>query len=460
MDEIVTKIEAMKARWMTGGSAEALAPPDWRGLLDQAPDLDLLALAGQFSRIAMRPDLAGRVRQKPLLPRLGLPPLPSDARPLFRRAIALKGVEVDRVVTLAAARGHAVSPLDWMPTPGATGLPAAYGPWLDWLADMEVEEDRPTAETWDAWSPQARLTAIEALRRTDPDEARTLIAEIAPTLSADARHRLIGLMATGLSDGDADYLTGLETDRSAKVQALARHLLARLGRAQADAGAQAELAAFFEVKRAGLLSRGQVVAARKLKTNAQRNRRFELAQGLPLAALADGLGIDRGKLIDAWSGGDGTAEIVAMTAATGTDDDADRLLGRLLTQTDPQVDVTPLFPRLSAEARLRHAPRIAATETRHFALTLDCLGPALGVLPYEALHRSATVTRLIPLLTKGTPDYAERDLIETALPNLGLIASRDAARRLLGDLQDAGLMAADPRLSPLRLNAALEETQT
>ena len=50
---------------------------------------------------------------------------------------------------------------------------------------------------------------------------------------------------------------------------------------------------------------------------------------------------------------------------------------------------------------------------------------------------------------------AEEHLITKALAYLGLLANRDAAQSLLDRLTDAGALTVDPRLTVLRLNAAL-----
>ena len=47
-------------------------------------------------------------------------------------------------------------------------------------------------------------------------------------------------------------------------------------------------------------------------------------------------------------------------------------------------------------------------------------------------------------------------MLSAGLANLGLLADQPAAATLIGQLTAEGLMAADPKLDMLQLNAALE----
>lgn len=458
MHELEAQIEAMKACWMTGGSALSASPQTWRDQLGDHPELALLALAGQFTRIATRPAL-GKTSKRALLPKLALSPLPEETRPLFRRLVEAKGTGESHLIRLITARGYTVNPADWMPKPNATDLPEVYSPWLDWLADEVhgVENDVLTAENWEDWSPHARLAEVTALRVRDPDAARMLIESVAPTLAAEPRLRLISVLSSGLCLADEPFLVSLETDRSAKVKTLAHGLLARLGKARANAEAQEELAAFFELNRAGIISRKKVVGATKIKTNAQRNRRAELSTMLPLSALAEGLGLTTREVVDLWDFGDATDEIITMTASTGTDEDALALFARTLDQADHIPDIESLIARLPVADRLAFAPRAVAKDDAMFEVTASLLEPALGALPLKPITSSTAFSKLCAVLKKD--DHMATRISETGFVNLGLIADQAAAEALLTHFTTkSGLMAADPRLALLRLNASLKET--
>ncbi len=458
MRDLPNQLEDVKARWMTGGSAAGACPEPWRAALGDRPDLDLLALAGQFTRLATRPAPAGPLAERPLLPRLALPPLPQEARALFRRCLAAKEVEAAQLVTLIAARGYSPVPTDWMPKPGQTDLPDLYAPWLDWLADAPgaaTEDDIPTVESWDDWAPHARLSAVERLRASDPAAARELIAALSPTLAAEARHRLVSILVFGLAEADADYLASLEGDRSGKVQALAASLLARLGKARIDAEAGAEFTAFFETARAGLINRRTVVTARKLKSPAQRRRRAELAGILPVTALAEGLGLTVVGLVETWDFGDGTEEIGAMLAASGTDAEVEAFLARQIESLGTAHDLRPLFARIAPGRRGAIAPGLIAKDATTFAATADLLAPAPGTLGYDTIRNAPPFAHFESAVLKAE-DTAAR-AVSAGFLNLGLIADGDAAARLIDRFTGLGLMAADPRLSLLRLNAALKE---
>jgi len=452
--ELSRQIEAAKARWMTGGSAEAACPEAWRAALGTTPDLALLALIGQFTHLATQPALAGAPRARALLPPLALPPLAADLRPELRRLLAQKSVPEIEVIRLIATRGHAVSPLDWMPRAQDSGLPDVYTPWLDWLADGPARtEPAPTAETWDQWSPQARLAHVEQLRRTAPGAARALVEAVAPGLAAEPRHRLISVLAVGLSAADLPFLTTLQADKSARVQALAASLRARLGVAGADAAACEEMAAFFATTRTGLLSRRTVAAARPLKTAAQRRRRAELAEQLPLAALAGALGLSGAELIAAWDFGDATEEIGAMVAGTGSDAEVQAFLARGIAAPGVFNLTGPLIDRLAVDQRRALAPQIIARDSASFAVTARLLSSAPGTLARAAILGSGAFRDFETAL------QAQNDppppILGTGFVNLGLIADRQAAQALLDRFIGAGLIFADPRLSLLRLNAAL-----
>ncbi|MEP3846346.1 MAG: DUF5691 domain-containing protein [Paracoccaceae bacterium] len=456
MHDLTGPIDDIKARWMTGGDAQAACPAPWRDALGDSPNLTLLALAGQFTQLATTPStgtLTGRVP----LPKLALPTLAEDLRPSLRRVLDGKSTHTGSVLNLLAARGVTAHPADWMPK-ASTEAPDIYGPWIDWVSqnDSVTGDDTLTAENWDDWLPNARRTTLDEMRRTAPETARDLIAQKAADLPAEQRLRMIAVLHTGLSEADIDVLESFTNDRSGKVQSMVNTMLARLGKSRADKDAIEEFAAFFDIKKAGIFSRKQVIIARKLKTNAQKTRRWDLANALPFTAFAEAFGVTPSQMIDMFDFGDGSEDLVAIVAATGTADHAQRLLDRIA-DASVGIDIVPLAERIDGAARRDVAIQMAKKDANAFDATRHTLGDQLGTLDYATLSGSPSTATLKKHLTQD--DGRGGPQIEAALSNLGLIASQSAAERFFDDITiKLGLMAADPRLALLRLSASLPDT--
>jgi hypothetical protein len=232
-------------RW-TMGSAAVPAASIWKAELGAEPqeaELRLLALSGQFLSLAVTAEPPTGLRALPDIPRLALPTVPAASRPLVRRVLAaMKETRLKAdVLHFLAARGSTVHPGDWMPAADDEDAPDVYAPWRDWAeiaasaAKVQSEAgDRITAENWDRYWPAARKVAPAELRRRDPLAARAVLEAKLANESADARLRLLELLATGLSDADVPFLASIATaDRAPRVEALAASLLARLGRGTA-----------------------------------------------------------------------------------------------------------------------------------------------------------------------------------------------------------------------------------
>ncbi len=457
MRELSAQIDEMKGRWMTGGTAEPACPEPWRTALGDKPNLDLLALAGHFAYCATTPT-AAELASRSALPRLALPTLGEDLRGLFRRVQASKP-DIQGLLALLAARGVTAHPADWLPS-ASTDAPDVYDPWIDWVAGQvgKNDEDMLTAENWDDWLPSGRRRAFVELRRSNPAAARAVITEKAGDVPAEQRLRLVAELETGLSAADTEVLEMLASDRSGKVANLANSFLARLGLAKFDTEKIAEFTEFFETQKAGMLSRKEVVVARKLKTSAQRKRRLELAKAVPLSAFAAQLDVDPDDLVRNFELGDAAEELVIIVAATGSGAQASLLIERLAAQKDgADIDLLVLTARLDRDDR----PALAVQKLKHdnsaFQWTRDMLGDQLGGLDVEPLLAAPAFTTLMKQLAKDDGRVAH--YVALALTNLGLIATADASERLLNHFTTAaGLMAADPRLALLRLNAALKET--
>ena len=452
------QLEDIKARWMTGGTGANACPLEWQEALGDAPDLTLLALTGQFTRLATQVKPNGSLAARANLPALALPTLPHDLRSLLRQVLAQKEPQARAVVALLAERGVTAHPLDWMPKKSDEDLPEVYGPWQDWLLDEAgtSEHDTLTAENWEDWYPQARLAKLREIRAQDPAQGLSLIEAIAPSLAAEPRFNLVRTLETGLSEDDADYLESLESDRSGKIRSLSVQFLARIGRAKANAEAQSELSAFFEVTKAGMLSRQRVIGAVKTKNNAQRKRRTELCQSLPLSALADGLGVSSDDVVELWDFGEASGDMAQMVADTGTPAQNKTFLLRTL--ENRPGDTSPLqgLARLETADRPDMAAQIIAHDATTFALTAEALAPCPGKLDMQSITKSGAFREFAKLLSKDE-DAPTARAITAGLANLGLIASAAAAEGLVTNFTDNGVMAADPRLALLRLNASLKE---
>ncbi|MCL2653682.1 MAG: DUF5691 domain-containing protein, partial [Propionibacteriaceae bacterium] len=242
----------LRGDWIGGDPALPQAPEEWRPVLDGVEPVEaerrLIALAGQALEVGFRPSLTGQANARPDLPGLTKPTMPDYCRALFRTVIAQESAVP--VLKLVDARGFAAHPLDWFPAASTQDLPATYLPWQDWVRG--VSNDRPAPvqiddQTWAYAAPATRLTLLQALRETDPDQARQLIVDHASAESAEVRWSLVNVLSVNLTMADAEYLGSLAGDRSAKVKSLAAGLLGRLGVGSGQSDELKELASFFDV---------------------------------------------------------------------------------------------------------------------------------------------------------------------------------------------------------------------
>ncbi|MEM9341794.1 MAG: DUF5691 domain-containing protein [Pseudomonadota bacterium] len=451
MDSPAAQIDALKARWMTGATTSGVGPEEWQGL----DELSLLALAGQFARVATHPGTSAPLTPRPDIPALPLKPLPEDLRPQFRRLRDDKQFETLDTVRFIAARGYGVHPVDWMPRRTADSLPPAYEVWRDWLNDAlpaEAEDHALTAETWDMVAPSRRYADLARLHRDDPEAARALITALAPTLAADQRLRMLQCVQAALTDGDADLLQGFDGDRSSKVQTFVKTQLARLGTGpQSDADAAAEIPDYIDVAKAGILSRKRIIEARKLKTPAQKKSRAQVFAKMSLAGLADVLKMTPDEVIDAWSFGEGTDEIIALVAATGTDAQVSRLAERAIEATE--YTPLPLMERLDTATRRAFGLQVLKHDDLALPLTRQWIAEPEGDVSWDALS-SLPFKKITSALTESKNANTEAQAAAGVM-FLGLIADRDAATRIVDTLVAGGVLPVDPRLTLLRLNAAL-----
>ncbi len=469
MHEIERSMVAIKGRWMTGMEAASAAPPAWKPMLDGQGDaeLRLLALMGQVTRVAMRPVPGEALVPPPLLPVLALPGMPEPARIRFRQVMTNrkgKAEEIAPALYLAAARGYAVHPADWMPGTTDTTAPALYAPWIDWLggAAGQAHTDVLTAETWDTWYPSERRAALATMRCTDPAAARSLIAAKAGDVAAEERVKLVTILAKGLSDADAEFLETLAKDRSGKVKTLAANLLARLGRGEGSDEDVAELADMLEMT--GGVLRKKTFGPKKLKNDVQRKRRDTLFAQVPLARLAGAFDLSQAQATALWDmtrDARATRAFAGMVAASGADAVQAPLARRLFEAGYGYLAAEALTARLTRHDRAAMLPEVIAHDGPDFAPSLDMAGADLGGVSMAVLARSdgmkTLTTALKTALRAQSDDWRTNTALAQGMRALGLLADHATARALLEQFIGLGLISADPRLDLLHFNAALPQ---
>jgi hypothetical protein len=94
---------------------------------------------------------------------------------------------------------------------------------VNFYADQALED-----ATWMHASPARRARYLEDRRRTDAEAARALLEAAWTQPDADARVRLLGALAIGLTAADQALLESAKADRAPRVRALAERLLSRL----------------------------------------------------------------------------------------------------------------------------------------------------------------------------------------------------------------------------------------
>ena len=436
---------------MTGAASDKACPADWQGL----DELSRLAVVGQFSRIATRPASLDGLQLRPEIPPSSLPPMAEELRPLFRRILDSKLADAEDVVRLIASRGYCVNPIDWMPKRSDARLPQAYDIWRDWLEGnvADYSNDVLQADTWDSVPTHSRHRHLTALHGSDADAARALIASVIPTLAADQRLRMLQCLRQNLSDQDRALLESFTGDRSSKVQAFVKTQLARLGQDTAsDEAASRELSDFLEIQRAGLLSRRKVITTRKLKNDAQRKRRRTVLGRTSLNSLADALGVSAEDFVAMWDFGGANDEISEVVASTATDGFVDRFAARMVDE-DASVPQS-LMDRITAEHQRTLGLRVLAKDDWQLHKTTPWFPLPDGSVTQPEIAEFKALDELIALAVQNEKSIYEQP-IAASLGFLGLIADRDAAAAIVERLIAAGVMTVDPRLTLLRLNAAL-----
>lgn len=464
-EAILDALGPVLTRWTMGGSAVPAAPAEWRDALGAdagEAELRLLALSGQFLGALAIAEPSGEVRPLGDIPVLAQPPLPDPMRPRARRLLQQLREPTARrnLLDFLDARGWTLHPGDWVPRP-SEDVPEVYAAWQDWAAasgSPSSVSEALSAESWDSFGPAARHAAFMALRLQDPVRASALLAEKIAGEAPDHRVRLLEALATRLFEADRPLLENLAGDRAPRVKALAASLMARLGHGGTGGEDAAELAGFFPVQTRGLLRRTRVIAPQTVKTPAQRNRRTALLEALSLDAFAQALDLLPEELVAAWPwGNDALADhLFAAMAARSAPDAIVAAVAEALTtgaSIDPRA-LAQLLPRLTQVQRRQAAARLLQAKGASFAIVLTIAGGDSGI---DDAIRTPAGTALLEALK--VQDAKPGDQAPELLA-LGLLASRVAAKQALGQLATAGLLASDPRLDMLRLNAALDDRRS
>lgn len=472
MDDLRGVLDQVKARWMAGGAARDLAPEAWRGLLEGvAPDeaeLRLAALIGQAEEAAFEPEAPKGLTPRPSLPRLPARILEGEGRQRFRRLFEAAKNDGDRrraILRFLAGRGYAAHPADWAPTAREEDAPALYAPWIAWAAEQapREEDDALTEESWDRFAPAERRLALLEIRRADPAAARELIAAKAASEPAERRLRLIEALEEGLSDADAPYLESLLKDRSPKTAALAKRLLARLGRAAADAEAAAELAEMLKLEKPMIsLSGAKRLTLRKLKTDAQRRRRDELFREATAESLAAALETDAETLAKAWDfSANARMNDAFLTLVVGTAPPAAfaAAFASWLDAAGSASELALLTPRLGDAERRQAIERWLDRDETDFRAVADLLGASAGRLAVPDMAERRAFKALLQVFArdrdaaKAAAETRADNFAREQLISLGLLASAEIAPLLIERVAAAGVIAADPHFDMLRLNA-------
>ena len=466
--DFLQELESLKASWMIGGSSMGKLLDVWQESTrsDTFPELAMLALAGQAIQFGIRPIPAGELKRMPAIPKLKLPTIPAEARKEFQnvvRSAALTENQMSEVLHLLAARGYVIHPFDYFPK-SYHQLPAVYAPWEAWQkADESLiqheQDDEITAGNWQNWKPAERRTALASLRKEQPALARDLIAAMANSLPAEERARIIAILSDRLNSEDQGVLESFNGDRSAKVRQLTQQLLARIGVVQNDTAEVAEYVSFYTVTR-GFIKRGANVTANQLKTEAQKNRRAELAAKISLQSFVKGLDLtEDAELINAWQYNDvkATEQLIQMVATTGSDSTVVLMATKIASNQGIQDDIrTQLYERLGDDARRQLLPKVLMADHPNLDVTLKFCRGKPGEMPWELISGMPVIIEMMNHGKEGSSQKTDNQhRLSQSLYGLGLLSDQHAANELIKLLSEHDCLISNPMVGLLKLNSHL-----
>jgi len=164
------------------------------------------------------------------------------------------------------------------------------------------------------------------------------------------------------------------------------------------------------------------------------------------------LSLSADDFIEMWDFGSATDEVANVVATFGTDSQVDRFAERFV-EHDGGVPQS-LMDRISSSRQIVLGLRVLMTDEWHLSQTIPWFPAPDGSVALPKIDNCKPLVELIKL-TVDNDKNAQDQTILTALNFLGLIADRDTAAALVDRLLAAGVMTVDPRLTLLRLNAAL-----
>ena len=464
-DPIVADVHArIRQAFLLGLARQPLAtPPSLVPIMnslgpERAPELALLALAGQRQRFVQVPqpaiealnDAARRLHEdpRPILP-------PQARRALARLARSAEKSLGPSIVQIAVRRIGAarcrVHPFDLpelahliradveslglaeraylaMTTSGDDGDRNQYATSLFY--------DRITADNWTTFPKAQRRAFVAAMRRDDPAAGRGLVQTVWKTEPAPMRAALLEAFATGLGPDDRPFLTSLATDRADSVKQAAASLLTRMPSAEGSAQRLAAAAQCFVrpsksavttlMKSIGLGDGTNLTFALPSATaNATQPVREQMFTGLSLDALAEAVGATPDEILGALPAEETQIVILLIDTALQNGDTAmaRRIVGARLTSIPVLAShhVIQLADRMRLELEPDAARRLLATPA--FADTIRTLAEittqsalkddgrlvfAATLMPCEVMPAFIqTLAPLSPSLSRPARDFAD-----------------------------------------------------
>jgi hypothetical protein len=316
-----------------------------------------------------------------------------------------------RIVDALAERGLYLHPFDY---PALAPLLATHDAALDrnarvWLALTGAANAAAATQTdiddgnWTEFRPAERAAFLRALRHTDPNKARELLAAAIGTETAAVRGQLLEALAVNASAADADFLRSLLADRAESVRALARRLVARIDGTPEFEERIGTAHERLDLRSAGIIGRRKVLVPKPPKG---------LAEAKVDAWLDDSFaGVSPTKL----------AQRLELTPEQLVHAVTDERLRTLLFDSALTLGEIDTACALAASLDTAEARRIvaatraalAAVHPSHRAALWAAFGPALAAAPFA--ERCAFTGELYEVLRTAPPDTV-MSARETAKP--------------------------------------------
>lgn len=463
----------MKERWLMGDAGSSVAPANWNASLGtpkNAPtkthpgdetELGLLAIAGQYQALVRRPPTPS-LCPRPLVPPLGFPTLAGRARTLFSRSIELSRLHTNSILALMAARGYAAHPLDWLPSSPREEVPDIYHPWLVWL--LSPNEDGPkelSAENWDDVHATLRRVLLKQQLRTDRSATLGLIKDCTAYLPANEREEILRLLEPDPQPDALVCLRAFEKDRSSKVRALVRKILASMGESCTEdpAPSNDKRETHFQ-ELLGMLKQDKHGIGPKRFPKEKRAKLEARLWSADPRRLAKHFDLTPLQLAKAWQyDRDAKASSSLLHAYLDRDMVKDAMpLLRHVARSGEGTSCNYILPRLNPK---QHDTLIRIAVEREDAsfVGLDrWLGESPGTLSFDLAKKSPAYADLMDCVARdvstGKDDYS----VDTVIQQLGLLLDHQGAIACLDALKQAKFNPLAECLAVLQLNAALPPT--